>query len=78
MNIRVGRLMAQENLTRDKTTILILGTVKSEKKDFFSTLNSFSLLMIKGKDEKTILNIPAWPVLVALVVFFVVRAIRSR
>ena len=57
--------MAQDNPTRDK-------------KDFFSTLHSFSLLMIKGKDEKTILNIPAWPVLVALVVFWVVRAIRSR
>ena len=57
--------MAQDNPTRDK-------------KDFFSTLHSFSLLMITGKDEKTILNIPAWPVLVALVVFWVVRAMRSR
>ena len=70
--------MAQDNPTRDKTTILILGTVQNEKKDFFSKLNSFSLLMIKGKDVKTILNIPAWPVLVTLVVFWVVRAIRSR
>jgi hypothetical protein len=70
--------MAQENPIRDKTTILILGTVKSEKQDFFSVLNSFSLLLIKDKDEKTILNIPAWPLLVALVVFFVMRAIRSR
>ena len=70
--------MAQDNPTRDKTTILILGTVQNEKKDFFSTLHSFSSLMIKGKDEKTILNIPAWPVLVALVVIWVVRAIRSR
>lgn len=68
--------MAQENPMSDKNTILILGTVKSEKQDFFSTLNSFSLLMIKGKDEKTILNIPVWPVLVALVIFFLMRAIR--
>ena len=51
--------MAQENPTRDQTTILILGTVRSEKQDFFSKLNSFSLLMVKDKDERTILNIPA-------------------
>lgn len=66
--------MAQKN----STTILILGTMRSEKQDFFSKLSSFSLLMIKDKDERTILNIPAWPVLLALAAFFVVRAIRSR
>jgi hypothetical protein len=72
------RPMAKESPTRVKTTILILGTVQSENQDFFSALNSFSLLMIKGKDEETILNIPAWPVIVAIFVFFVVRAIRSK
>ena len=73
--------MAQEKPTGDQTTILILGTVRSEKQDFFSTLNSFSLLMVKDKDGRTLLNIPGWPVLVALVTlaaFFVVRAMRSR
>ena len=70
--------MVQEDPTKDQTTILILGTVRSEKQDFFSKLNSFSLLMVKEKDVRTILNIPAWPVLVALADFFVVRAIRSR
>jgi hypothetical protein len=70
--------VVQENPTKDQTTILILGTVRSEKQDFFSTLNSFSLLMVKGKDGRTILNIPAWPALVALAAFFLVRAIRSR
>jgi len=70
--------MVQENSTKDQTTILILGTVRSEKQDFFSQLNSFSLLMVKGKDGHTILNIPAWPVLVAFAAFFLVRAIRSR
>jgi hypothetical protein len=70
--------MVQEDRTKDRTIILILGTVRSEKQDFFSKLNSFSLIMVKEKDGRTILNIPAWPVLVALVAFFVVRAIRSR
>ncbi|MEO6889415.1 MAG: hypothetical protein ABI456_09045 [Ktedonobacteraceae bacterium] len=70
--------MVQKNPTKDQTTILILGTVRSEKQDFFSKLNSFSLLMIKAKDGRTILNIPAWSALVALAAFFVVRAIRSR
>jgi hypothetical protein len=70
--------MAQEKSTRDQTIILILGTVQSEKQDFFSTLNSFSLLMVKEKGMRTILNIPAWFVLVALSTFFVVRTIRSR
>lgn len=70
--------MAQEHPVRDQTTILILGTVRSEKQDFFSKLNSFSLLLVKDKDERTLLNIPAWPVLVALVVFIMVRTIRSR
>jgi hypothetical protein len=70
--------MAQEKSTRDQTIILILGTVQSEKQDFFSKLNSFSLLMVKEKGMRTILNIPAWFVLVALSTFFVVRTIRSR
>ena len=73
--------MAQKKQTGDQTTILILGTVRSEKQDFLSTLNSFSLLMVKDKDEHTLLNIPGWPVLVVLVTlagFFVVRAMRSR
>ena len=70
--------MVQEEPTKDQTTILILGTVRSEKQDFFSKLNSFSLLMVKEKDGRTILNIPAWPVLIALAAFFMVRAIRSR
>jgi hypothetical protein len=70
--------MAQENPTKDHTTILILGIVRSEKQDFISKLNSFSLLMVKNKDGKHILNIPAWPVLAALSTFFIVKAIRSR
>ena len=70
--------MVQENSAKDQTTILILGTVRSEKQDFFSKLNSFSLLLVKEKDGRTILNIPAWPVLVALAALFMVRAIRSR
>jgi hypothetical protein len=70
--------MAQENPTGGQTTILILGTVQSEKQDFFSKLNSFSLLMVKDKAERTILNIPVWPVLLALAVFFMLRALRSR
>jgi len=69
--------MAQENPTRDQTIILILGTVRSEKQDFFSKLNSFSLLMVQDKDGRTIINIPAWPTLVALAVFIVMKAIRS-
>lgn len=70
--------MAQNNPTKDQITVLLLGTVRGEKQDFFSTLNSFSLLLVKEKNGRTILNIPAWPVLLALVAFFVVRAIRSR
>lgn len=70
--------MVQGNPTKDQTTILILGTVRSEEQDFFSRLNAFSLLMVRGKDGRTILNIPAWPILVALAAFFVVRAIRLR
>ena len=70
--------MAQENPTRGETTILILGTVRSEKQDFFSKLNSFSLLLVKDRDGRTMLNIPAWPALLALAVFFAVRALRSR
>ena len=70
--------MAQENPTRGQTTILILGTVRSEKQDFFSKLNSFALLMVIDKDGRTVLNIPAWPALLALAIFFVVRALRSR
>jgi len=70
--------MAQENPTRDQTTILILGTVRSEKQDFLSKVNSFTLLMVKDKDGRTMLNIPAWPALLALAVFFGVRALRSR
>lgn len=69
--------MAQENPTRDQAIILILGTVQSEKQDFFSKLNSFSLLMVKDKQGRTIINIPAWPALVALAVFILVKAIRS-
>ncbi len=69
--------MAQENPTRDQTIILILGTVRSEKQDFFSKLNSFSLLMVQDKDGRTIINIPTWPTLVALAVFIVMKAIRS-
>lgn len=70
--------MVQESPTRDQITILILGTVRSDKHDFFSKLNSFSLLKVIGKDERTILDIPAWPALVALVAFFVVRAMRAK
>ncbi|HLH61232.1 MAG TPA: hypothetical protein VKV20_06060 [Ktedonobacteraceae bacterium] len=70
--------MVQGDPTKDQLTILILGTVRSEKQDFFSKLNSFSLLMVKGKDEHTILNIPVWPLLVALAAFFMVKTIRSR
>jgi hypothetical protein len=70
--------MVQEDLTKDQTTVLILGTARSEKQDFLSKLNSFTLLMVKEKDGRTILNIPAWPVLVVLAAFFVARAIRSR
>ena len=68
----------QGNPTRDQATILILGTVRSQQQDFFSKLNAFSLLLVKGKDEHIILNIPAWPVLVALVAFILARAIHSR
>lgn len=70
--------MVQEKPAKNQIIILILGTVRSEKKDFFTKLHSFSLLLVKKKDGHTILNIPAWPVLVALTVFFVVRVIRSR
>ncbi len=68
--------MEQENQKRVLNTILILGTVQSEKPDFLSKVHSFSLLRIIDKDEKTMLNIPAWPVLVVLVAFFVLRAVR--
>ena len=70
--------MVQEKPTKDQMTILILGTVRSEKQDFFSKFHSFSLLRVQGKDERTILNIPAWPFLVALVAFCVARVLRSR
>lgn len=67
-----------ESPARDQITILILGTVRSEKRDFFSKVNSFSLLKVIGKDERSILNIPAWPAFIALVAFFAVRAMRSK
>jgi hypothetical protein len=70
--------MVQENPTKDRRTILILGTMQSERQDFFSKINSFSLFTLIEKDGRTILNIPAWPVLVALATFLLVRAIRSR
>ncbi len=70
--------MVQKSPASDEITILILGTTRGEKRDFFSKLNSFSLLKVIGKDERTILNIPAWPALVALVAFFVVRAMRAK
>lgn len=70
--------MAQNNSSRDQYTILILGSVRNEQRDFFSTVNSFSLLRLIDKDGRTILNIPAWPALVALCAFIVLRAIRSR
>jgi hypothetical protein len=70
--------MAQKTPTGGQTTILILGTVRSEKQDFFSKLNSFSLLLVKDTDERTLINIPVWPALVGLAIFMVVRIIRSR
>ncbi len=68
--------MEQENSNRNQVIILILGTIKSEKKDILSTIHSFSLIRIIDKHEKTLLNIPAWPMLVVLIMFFVVRAAR--
>lgn len=70
--------MASENSSKDQTTILILGTVRSEKQDFFSKLNSFSLLLVTDKDGRILINIPAWPVLVGLVAFIAMRTRRSR
>ena len=67
-------LMAQENTKRNQVTILILGTIKSEKKDILSTIGSFSLIRIIDKHEKTLLNIPAWPMLALLVTYLVLRA----
>ena len=69
--------MAQEHVTRKPYTFVILGDVKSEKQDFFSKLNSFTLFMVIDEDGRTRFNIPAWPLLIALVVFFVIRAKRS-
>ncbi len=68
--------MEQENSNRNQVTILILGTIKSEKKDILSTIRSFSLIKIIDKHEKTLLNIPAWPMLVLLVTYLVLRAAR--
>ncbi len=69
--------MEQEASHRDQNTILNLGTVQSLQEDFFSRIHLFSLLRIIDKDENTILNIPAWPILVVLFAFFVARAVRN-
>jgi hypothetical protein len=49
---------------------------KRENKDFLSALHSFSLLRVMDKDEKTILNILAWPVVVLLIASVLMGAIR--
>lgn len=69
--------MAQEHGTRKSYTFVILGHVKSEKQDFFSKLNSFGLFMVIDEDGRTRFYIPAWSLLLALVVFFVIRVKRS-
>lgn len=70
--------MSQEQAGKDQTLILILGSIRSDKQDFLSKLNSFSFLLVRDKQGRTLLNIPLWVVVVALAVFFAVRAIRSR
>jgi hypothetical protein len=67
--------MSQE---KDQSLILIPGSIRSDKQDFLSKLNSFSFLLVKDKQGRTLLNIPLWVVAVALAIFFAVRAIRSR
>lgn len=70
--------MSQEQAGKDQILILILGSIRSDKQDFLSKLNSFSFLLVRDKQGRTLLNIPLWVVVVALAVFFAVRAIRSR
>lgn len=70
--------MSQEQAGKDQILILILGSIRSDKQDFLSKLNSFSFLLVRDKQGRTLLNIPLWVVIVALAVFFAVRAIRSR
>ncbi len=67
--------MSQE---KDQSLILILGSIRSDKQDFLGKLNSFSFLLVKDKQGRTLLNIPLWIVAAALVGFFALRAIRSR
>ncbi|HLI05381.1 MAG TPA: hypothetical protein VKV40_02315 [Ktedonobacteraceae bacterium] len=67
--------MSQE---KDQSLILILGSIRSDKQDFLSKLNSFSFLLVKDKQGRTLLNIPLWIVAAALVGFFALRAMRSR
>jgi hypothetical protein len=67
--------MSQE---KDQSLILILGSIRSDKQDFLGKLNSFSFLLVKDKQGRTLFNIPLWIVAAALVGFFALRAIRSR
>jgi hypothetical protein len=67
--------MSQE---KDQSLILIPGSIRSDKRDLLSAVNSFSFLQVRDKQGRTLLNIPLWVVAVALAIFFAVRAIRSR
>ena len=70
--------MSQKKPNRD-LLISILGTVRSNESDnFFGVLNRFHLLLIRDKHGPTIITIPAWPVLAALVVFLLMRARSSK
>lgn len=70
--------MSQEKAAKDHSTIVILGSVHTDKQDFLSKLNSFSFLLVKDKEGRTVLNIPLWVAAAALAAFFVQRAMRAR
>ena len=68
--------MSQQKTARKEWLISILGTVKGNETDnVLARLNRFHLLMIVDKDEHIIVNIPAWPLVVALIVLLVSRRV---
>lgn len=66
--------MSQEKAARKDWLISILGTVKGNETDnFLARLNRFHLLMIVDRDGRTLVNIPAWPLAVALIALLALR-----
>jgi hypothetical protein len=58
----------------DRSLIAFLTYVSNSKKDLFSIVNSFKLVAVRNKDGRFTVSIPAWPILMVLIAFFVVRS----